>query len=370
MDEVAGFSIERRKDETVAVLSGAWTASSLSGGLSGLRDAARPGLRYDLSGVVQCDTVGALGIITLAGSAFDPAATGARPELARLLDLIGRAAREARAPPERPPSALEDLFTRTGRGVVEFGQAFWDTMAFHGRLMASLGALATHPNRMRWAPSVSQAQRSGLDAIPIVTTTSFFVGAVIAFIGAEMLSKFNLQVVTVNFVGVAQLREFGVVLTAVLLAGRSASSFAAEIGSMKMNQEIDAMRVMGVDPFDALILPRFLALLFTIPLLTFVAMIAGLLGGMLVCWTHLDLSPAFFFHRLAQTVGVKHFWVGMSKAPVMAIVIAGIGCRQGMEVGGDVESLGRRVTSAVVHAIFSIIVLDALFALIFTELKI
>ncbi len=159
-------------------------------------------------------------------------------------------------------------------------------------------------------------------------------------------------------------------ITAILLAGRSASSFAAEIGAMKMNQEIDAMQVMGVDPFEALVMPRFLALLFTIPLLTFIAMVAGLFGGLVVAWSVLHLSPIFYVKRIAENVGVKHFWVGMSKAPVLAAVIAAIGCRQGMEVSGDVESLGRRVTAAVVHAIFAIILLDALFAMMYTELHI
>lgn len=130
------------------------------------------------------------------------------------------------------------------------------------------------------------------------------------------------------------------------------------------------MRVMGVDPFEALVMPRFMALLFTIPLLTFIAMVSGLFGGLLVTWPVLHLSPVFFVKRIAENVGVKHFWVGMSKAPVLAAVIAAIGCRQGMEVGGDVESLGRRVTAAVVHAIFAIILLDALFALMYTELNI
>jgi phospholipid/cholesterol/gamma-HCH transport system permease protein len=137
---------------------------------------------------------------------------------------------------------------------------------------------------------------------------------------------------------------------------------------MKMNQEIDAMQVMGVDPFEALVLPRFLALLLTIPLLTFVATVAGLLGGLLVTWSVLDLGPSFFLERIVENVGPTHFWIGMSKAPVMAAVIAGIGCRQGLEVGGNVESLGRRVTAAVVHAIFAIILIDAAFALLYMEL--
>jgi len=139
---------------------------------------------------------------------------------------------------------------------------------------------------------------------------------------------------------------------------------------MKMNQEIDAMQVLGVDPFDALVFPRFFALLMTIPLLVFTATIAGLLGGLVVAWSQLGLGPVFFFQQLVDNVGQKQFWVGMSKAPVLAVIIAGIGCRQGMEVGGDVESLGRRVTAAVVHAIFATILIDAVFAVIYMKLNI
>jgi phospholipid/cholesterol/gamma-HCH transport system permease protein len=192
----------------------------------------------------------------------------------------------------------------------------------------------------------------------------------VGLLGANMLRQFGAEVFAVELIGIAVLREFNIIITAVLLAGRSASSFAAELGSMKMNQEIDAMKVMGVDPFEALVLPRFLALLVTIPLLTFVATLAGLFGGMVVVWSVLDLSPSFFLERIIDNVGATHFWVGMSKAPVMAAVIAGIGCRQGLEVGGDVESLGRRVTAAVVHAIFAIIMIDAGFALLFMKLNV
>jgi phospholipid/cholesterol/gamma-HCH transport system permease protein len=216
----------------------------------------------------------------------------------------------------------------------------------------------------------SLAERAGLDAMPIVATTTFFIGAVIGMVGANMLSKFGAQVFAVELIGISVLREFNILITALLLAGRSASSFAAEIGSMKMNQEIDAMQVLGVDPFDALVFPRFAALLLTIPLLTFVATLAGLGGGLAVSWSVLGLSPVAFFQRLLDNVGVTNFWVGMSKAPVMAVVIAGIGCRQGLEVGGDVESLGRRVTSAVVQAIFAAILIDAVFALIYMKLDI
>ena len=209
-------------------------------------------------------------------------------------------------------------------------------------------------------------ERAGLDALPIVATTTFFVGATIAFLGTDLLAQFGAQIFAVELVGIGVLREFGVLVTAIILAGRSASSFAAEIGAMRMNQEVDAMQVMGVDPFEALILPRFIALLAMTPLLTFVAMIAGLAGGVLVVWAVVGLSPAFFLQRMLDNVGVAQFYIGIVKTPVMAMIIAAIGCRQGMEVAGDVESLGRRVTTAVVQALFAIIIADAGFALLFT----
>jgi phospholipid/cholesterol/gamma-HCH transport system permease protein len=243
-------------------------------------------------------------------------------------------------------------------------------LIFLGHLLVSIGRAIANPRRIRWAATFNQADAAGLDAIPIIATTSFFIGAVVGLIGANMLTDFGAQVFTVELVGIAVLREFGILITAVLLAGRSASSFTAEIGAMKMNQEIDAMQVLGVDPFDALVLPRFLGLLVTIPVLTFLADLAGMVGGALVIWTTLGYGPAFFVNRLLDNVGVVHFWLGMYKAPVLAMIIAGIGCRQGMEVGGDVQSLGQRVTASVVHAIFAAILIDAIFALVYMQFNV
>ena len=273
-----------------------------------------------------------------------------------------------------PPRGFHELTVRIGKGVMEAGYEWVDTVAFLGHLLVvvarSFVYLFTQPKRIRWAAIFSLAERAGLDAIPIVAVTSFFIGAVVGLLGANMLRQFGAEVFAVELIGIAVLREFNIIITAILLAGRSASSFAAELGSMKMNQEIDAMQVMGVDPFEALVLPRFIALLITIPLLTFVATLAGLAGGLVVVWTVLNLGPSFFLQRIVDNVGVIHFGIGLIKAPVMAAVIAGIGCRQGLEVGGDVESLGRRVTAAVVHAIFAIIMIDAAFALLFMKLNI
>jgi phospholipid/cholesterol/gamma-HCH transport system permease protein len=367
----AVFTVEQQDEGPVAVLRGDWTSTGLRGAERDLRQEAdrNPGLVVDVRKVRRCDTAGAYAILEAARDRLPQDRIVARPETLRLLQLVERAL-EQELPPQPAENPMVEMLRRIGRGVIGVGADFWDTMAFNGHLAVAFGRAVVNPTRIRWAPLFSLAERAGLDAIPIVAVTSFFIGSVIAFIGANMLSDFGAQVFTVELIGVAVLREFGIVITAVLLAGRSASSFAAEIGAMKMNQEIDAMRVMGVDPFEALVLPRFLALLITIPILTFIAVAAGLIGGILVCWGVLHLSPIFFLKRVAENVGVRHFWVGMSKAPVMAAVVAAIGCRQGMEVGGDVDSLGRRVTAAVVHAIFSIILLDAIFAMVYSELDV
>ncbi|HEX6859125.1 MAG TPA: ABC transporter permease [Caulobacteraceae bacterium] len=371
MEAAADFRLEQGEDGDTAVLTGDWTSMTLGDAgprlAEALRGVQRPTL--DLTCIGRCDTHGAYTIVRSADRLQNAGELKARPETKRLLKLVAEVAAEER-PAVRRRSAGYELVERIGRGIVDLG---WDTLrtvSFTGRVLVTAGRAIVDPRRLRTPSIVALAERAGLDALPIVATTAFFIGAVVGLIGANMLSQFGAQVFAVELIGIAVLREFGILIAAILLAGRSASSFAAEIGSMKMNEEIDAMQVMGVDPFDGLVLPRFIALLVTIPLLTFVSDIAGIIGGLLVTWTVLDLSPGFFLQRIVDNVGATHFWVGMSKAPIMAAVIAGIGCRQGMEVAGDVESLGRRVTAAVVHAIFAIILIDAAFALIYMELDI
>ena len=373
MDSPADYRIEPGPDGATAVLTGSWTAEGLGAAAQGLARtlSGERQVSFDFAGVKRLDTAGAYAVIRAAGPAFDLERVKGRPETLRLMKLVGEAAR-ATAAPRQTPRGFHELTIRIGRGVVDVAMEGLDTMVFLGHLLVVLGRtavnLVANPRRVRWAALVSLIERAGLDAIPIVSVTSFFIGAVIALLGINQLRQFGAEVFSVELIGIAVLREFGIIITAVLLAGRSASAFAAEIGSMKMNQEIDAMQVLGVDPFEALVFPRFGALLIAIPLLTFVAVLAGLFGGLVVVWNVLGLGPTFFLQRIVDNVGVDNFFVGLSKAPVMAAVIAGIGCRQGMEVGVDVESLGRRVTAAVVHAIFAIIMIDAAFALIYMEL--
>ncbi|HZZ35633.1 MAG TPA: ABC transporter permease [Caulobacteraceae bacterium] len=371
MNRPADFKLEQKDDGQVAVLTGEWTAVRMGWANERLGDALKGtrGVKLDLGGIDRCDTSGAYGILKASEKAVERGEIVARPEVQQLLDLVADAIEAPPTPVVRQRS-FYDLFDRIGRGVVDLGLSVYDLNVFNGHLIVAVGRAIARPARVRWAAVVSLAERAGLDAMPIVATTTFFIGAVVGLLGANMLTNFGAQVFAVDLVGISVLREFNILITALLLAGRSASAFAAEIGAMKMNQEIDAMQVLGVDPFDALVFPRFAALLFTIPLLTFIATLAGLAGGFAVASTVLDVSPTTFLQRMIDYVGVKHFWVGMSKAPVLAVVIAGIGCQQGMKVGGDVESLGRHVTSAVVQAIFATILIDAVFALIYMKLDV
>lgn len=371
MDRPADFKLREAGGADIAVLTGDWTATGVGDAGARLAQALsqRPELQLDLTRVGRLDTAGAHAIFKAGGGELPLDRISARPACRRLIELVFDAAKVKAQRPAKPRD-WHDLTIRVGQGVMNLLHEAFETLVFAGHLLVVLGRAAVNPRRIRWAALTSLAERAGLDAIPIVATTAFFIGAVVGLLGANMLRQFGAEVFAVELIGIAVLREFNIIITAVLLAGRSASAFAAEIGSMKMNQEVDAMKVLGVDPFEALVFPRFAALLITIPLLTFVATLAGLFGGLLVTWTVLDLGPAFFLQRIVDNVGPTHFWVGLSKAPVMAAVIAGIGCRQGMEVGGDVESLGRRVTAAVVHAIFAIILIDAVFALMYMELDV
>jgi len=368
----ADFQIDEASNgDAVLRLSGDWTTTGLGNAAHKLQSAlsGRQVQDVDLAELGRFDTAGALVVLQATNKSVPSQAWEARPEAGRIYAMVEALDRDT-APAPRRPSAFVRTFSKVGLGVYDIAGEALLSLAFLGRLMVAMVAAVRNPKGIRWAAWFSQGERAGLDAIPIVAVTNFFIGAVIAFLGANLLSQFGAGVFTVQLVAVATLRELAVLITAILLAGRSASSFAAEIGSMRMNQEVDAMQVMGVNPFQALVIPRLVAMVVMLPLLTFVGMLAGFLGGMLVTWSQLGYGPAFFIQQVGQdpTMGT-HLMVGMVKAPIFALVIAAIGCRQGMSVSGDVESLGRRVTAAVVQAIFAIILLDAVFAMIFLELN-
>lgn len=357
LDE-AGRVLRPKGDWTV------WTVADVDAPLRELQARVSAGLTVDVSGLGRLDMAGAW---LLARTAQGGAVKGDHPAAERLITV----ARQAVVPPEARPggsTGLRAVVERIGVGVVHVARETVATFSFLGHTLAVCARLAGRPGRVRWTSAFAVAEQAGLNALPIISTLSFFVGVVVAYLGARVLSDFGASVFTVELVGFSVLREFAVVITAVLLAGRTDSAFTAEIGAMKMRQEIDAMRVLGLDVMERLVVPRVIAMVVMTPLLTFAAMVAGLAGGMMVCWGVLGVSPVLFLSRIQEGVGETHFWVGMSKAPLFGFVLALVGCRHGLRVGGDVASLGRETTSSVVQAIFLVVVIDAALALWFMEM--
>ena len=369
------FQVESAPDgRQVLLVAGDWTVWTVATVEEKLRTTkVSSNAILDVSELERIDTSGAYLIDRAFGAlegVDDPIEMrGDHPTIERLMGKVRKASPAAPPDPISPPGFIA-LLDRAGRGAVNAWQELLGILSFVGETMATLARLAANPRRIRVRSVVAIMEEVGLDALPIVCFLSFFIGLVIAFIGANLLAMFNASVFTVELVGIGMMREFGAVLTAILLAGRTDSAFTAQIGAMKMRQEIDAMRTIGLDPMEALVAPRLIALLIMTPLLTFAATIAGIGGGMIAAWGAMDISPAMFITRFQEVIVPMNFWVGMIKAPVFALVIAMVGCRQGMLVEEDVVSLGRRTTSAVVQAIFLVIAIDALFAILYYQLNI
>src|SRR5699024_3450186 len=245
---------------------------------------------------------------------------------------------------------------------------FLDLVAFVGLILTTWARNILIVRNWRFTSVVAQIEEIGLNAVPIIALLTFLVGAVVAFLGATILETFGATIYTVDLVGFSFLREFAVLLTAILMAGRTASAFTAQIGSMKANEEIDALRAQGMDPLVILVLPRVIAMLISMPLLTFIGMMAGIFGGALVCVWILDISPAMFLSVYKSDICYTVFIVGMVKDAVFAFLIAAIGCQQGLMVTGSAQSVGERTTSAVVQSIFIVILLDAFAALYYMEM--
>ncbi len=365
-----------RQDGSVLILSGDWTLTHFDK-LMGQAEACRPkGSRpttseLDLTGVEGLDTAGASIIVELIGQAQLQALLdddqAMPPERKALLQTVA-AALASQEPVAPAPRGLRYSLASLGRRVTRFGQGQKLLMGFVGQTLAMMGSLALRPHRWRLTSLVSHIQQTGLNAMPIVALLTFLVGAVVAFLGATVLSSFGTTIYTVHLVAFAFLREFGVVLAAILLAGRTASAFTAQLGSMKANQELDALRAIGLDPMELLVMPRVLAMMITLPFLTFVGMVSGIFGGALVCLFSLDISTSQFLAILGDDIPLNHFLVGLVKAPVFAFLIAVIGCLEGLKVSGSAQSVGEHTTSSVVQSIFMVILLDAIAALFFMEM--
>jgi phospholipid/cholesterol/gamma-HCH transport system permease protein len=378
MADQAAFDLHDEGREHVLALSGDWTVDTIAALDAPLRVAGErmgPGATVDVGKLGKIDVAGAYLIertlrAGLVGADLPLKLHGEHPTAQRLIEAARAASGAAPEPlPEEIPGFVGFL-DRIGREMANLGEELLATLSFLGETLVVLGGLIKHPKRIRWVSVVAVMEQAGLNALPIIMLLSFFIGLVVAYLGATILGDFGAQVFTVELVAFSVLREFAVVITAVLLAGRTNSAFTAEIGAMKMRQEIDAMRVMGIDPMEALVAPRVIAMVVMTPILTFAAVMAGLFGGLLVCWGTLGVSLQMFFGRIAEGVPIQNYWVGLVKSPVFAFVLAIVACRQGLAVGGDVGSLGKRTTASVVQAIFLVILLDALFALWFLEMNI
>lgn len=365
-----------RNDNGCLHLQGEWVLANYHALINEIRDFSQQKASYntlDFSALNKIDTAGAEQLCHLISlekfeSHLDQA-KGLSTERGALLRTVAQAIKNEGEPPVKPQhSALGDFFENIGVSTKRFWNEFLDLASFVGLALETLVFNMFRPSQWRVTSIVAQLQEIAINAVPIIFLLTFLVGAVVAFLGATILSDFGATIYTVDLVGFSFLREFAVLLTAILMAGRTASAFTAQIGSMKANEEIDALRAQGLDPMLLLVIPRIIAMLFAMPMLTFVGMIAGIFGGALVCYWTLGISPTLFLDTLHADVSVRNFFVGMSKAPIFAFLIAVIGCQQGFKVTGSAQSVGERTTTAVVHSIFIVILIDALAALYFMEM--
>ncbi len=327
--------------------------------------AARP-KRIDVSEVERIDTIGAWLLSRLARGQDTPI-DGADDEARHLIEQVGRIDEPVqRRPDERTPFVR--VLGQVGDAASVASGTMKGLVGFLGASVIAAGALIVHPGRFRGNAVARQFEVVGVNALGIVGLMSFLIGIVIAQQGAIQLRQFGAEVFTINLVGRLTFRELGVLMTAIMVAGRSGSAFAAQIGSMRLAEEVDAMRTIGVSPMEALVLPRMLAAIVMMPLLAFYAALLALIGGGLFSWFQLGIPPVTFIQRIREVVPITDVYQGLIKAPVFGLIIAVAGCFQGMQVEGSAEAVGLRTTAAVVQSIFLVIVVDAFFAVFFASI--
>jgi phospholipid/cholesterol/gamma-HCH transport system permease protein len=276
-------------------------------------------------------------------------------------------------PTPRRKRTIVDFLEHVGRNTFEFFHQAYRLLGFLGRVTVEATEAFLRPDReVPWPAFFRQIEQTGVTAVPIICLLSFLLGVVLAYQGADQLRRFGAELLTVNLVATAMLREVGCLITAIVVAGRSGSAFTAQIGTMKLNQEIDAMRTIGLNTVEVLVLPRLLGLIVALPLLTFLANVMGLIGGAVMCYFHLDISVPQFLRQLytVLTVNSWTFWLGFIKAPVFAFIIVLVGCFEGLRVQGNAGSVGSQTTRSVVESIFLVIVFDASFSILFSLLGI
>ncbi|WP_319637362.1 MlaE family lipid ABC transporter permease subunit [Pacificispira spongiicola] len=374
-DKGAGWMRPDPADDGSRMLFGGdWTvdgASALDRTLKDFSGAGHGKIAFDLSAVSRLDSAGAWMLFRaahrLSGGGTPVEFVNVSEQHRPLLEIVGKLD-DVAVPKADRANALVRFLARVGEGAFDFGKKGLELLNFVGLVAVAFGRSAIRPNRLRPNALITQIERTGLDALPIVGLLSFLVGVVLAYLMSDQLRKFGAEVFTVNLVGLSMFREVAVLITAIVVAGRSGSAFTAQIGTMKVNEEIDAMGTLGLDPVEVLVLPRVLALMITLPFLAFFADIMGVLGGGVMTVLALDLSPSQFVTALKGAVDIDDFVVGLVKAPVHAYIIAIVGCYEGLKVQRTAESVGHQTTVSVVESVFLVIVATALFSIFFSIL--
>lgn len=374
------LEIAQGDDALVLQAGGRWlvaSAAELDRSLNRLDTlAAATTVRIDLARIEMLDTVGAWLVLRTCrrfeGRGVTASIENVPQAFAPLLDQVAKA-----EPPERVPvprlgfaHALRAALEFVGEETFKFLEAARELLGFFGLVCIAVLRAFREPARLRTVSVVAQMQRAGVSALPIVGLLSFLIGVVLTFQGADQLRRFGAEIFAVDLLGLGVLRELGVLMTAIIVAGRSGSAFTAELGAMQVNEEVDALRTLGLDPIDVLVLPRLFGLILTLPLLTFYANFMALLGGALISWVVLGIPLVEFMRELHDSVSEWTFWLGPLKAPFFAASIAIVGCRRGLSVERSAESVGRFTTLSVVESIFLVIVIDAAFSILFAQLHI
>lgn len=365
MTETPTFAVEDRNEGRTLCLTGAMTIRQLGTLPDDLAAIDGPFNAIDISGSKQVDTTGAWLVHSFARN-HGAKVVGASENAQRLITAVsaGEGAAVALHLDTTPP--LQRILGQIGDSVIIAGQTSLGLLGFFGSTLVTLWHLICHPSRLRINAVIQRFEVVGVSALGIIGLMSFLIGIVIAQQGSVQLRAFGMEVLTVNLVGRLTFRELGVLMTAIMVAGRSGSAFAAQLGTMKLTEEIDAMRTIGVSPMEALVMPRLMAAVIMMPLLAFYASIIAIIGGGMFCAISLEIPPITFVQRLREVVPITDLYVGMVKAPVFGLIIGMSGCFQGLKVKSNAEEVGLRTTAAVVQAIFMVIVMDAFFAVFFT----
>lgn len=362
--------------QTRLVVRGVWhigNAVEIDRALSRMKPANDSRVIFDLSAIEGLDSAGAMLLWQcyerLGGQARGNDFEGVSDNIRSLLTAVGVVRAEHMPRPRR----LNPFFARLlmlGKGTLAVVEDTLCFLSFLGMVTLTLWRSTLQPWRLRYTAITFHMEEVGLKALPIIGLLSFLIGVVISYQAAQQLRQFGADLYVVDLLGISVLREIGVLMTAIIMAGRSGSAFTAQLGTMQVSQEIDALRTLGLDPAELLVLPRVIALTLTLPLLTFYASLMALLGGAVMCWLQLGIGFGPFLRELQAAIGLWTLWVGLIKAPVFAFVIAVVGCYQGFRVSGSAESVGQLTTRSVVHAIFLVILLDAVFSVLFAWLDI